>query len=88
MKVVHGHRHEYYNVAPLTTQVSNHNYSQVINAAVAPVQVQSEVSEMWSVMESAANARAGRLVDSLNAAIQGLGARLEGVVEEGLQVNK
>jgi hypothetical protein len=37
-------------------------------------------------MERATNARACRLVDSLNGALEGLGGRLEGVVNEGLQV--
>lgn len=39
-------------------------------------------------MERATNARAGRLVTSLNAALEQLSARLEGVVNDGLQVRK
>jgi hypothetical protein len=54
--------------------------------AVCCLQVQSEVSDTWAVMERATNARACRLVDSLNGALEGLGGRLEGVVNEGLQV--
>jgi hypothetical protein len=48
-------------------------------------QVQEEVAAAWHVMEAATNARAGRLVGSLNAQLATLSARLEGAVEDGLQ---